>query len=98
MLVVTGASGQLGRKVIDELLRLAPAERIAASVRDPHKLADLAAQGVRVRRGDYEDPASLFEAWQGARRILLVSSNAGATGGDTLKQHAVAIDVAGRLA
>lgn len=97
MLVVTGASGQLGRKVVDELLRLVPAERIAASVRDPHKLADLAAQGVRVRRGDYEDPASLREAWQGARRILLVSSNAGATGGDTLKQHAAAIDVARQL-
>jgi uncharacterized protein YbjT (DUF2867 family) len=97
MLIVTGASGQLGRKVIHELLRLVPAERIAASVRNPQKLADFAAKGVRVRRGDYEDPASLLQAWEGARRVLLVSSNAGATGGDTLKQHAAAIDVARQL-
>lgn len=97
MLIVTGASGQLGRKIVDQLLRLVPAERIAVSVRDPLRLAEVAAQGVRVRRGDYEEPASLLHAWEGARRVLLVSSNAGATGGDTLKQHAAAIDAARQL-
>lgn len=97
MLVVTGASGQLGRKIIENLLRLVPVERIAASCRNPEKLADLASLGVRVRQGDFEDAASLRHAWVGAERLLLVSSNAAATGGDTLKQHATAIKVARQL-
>ncbi|MET3900329.1 NAD(P)H dehydrogenase (quinone) [Devosia sp. UYZn731] len=97
MLVVTGASGQLGRKIIENLLRLVPAERIGASCRNPEKLADIASLGVRVRGGDFEDAESLRHAWDGADRLLLVSSNAAATGGDTLKQHATAIEVAQRL-
>lgn len=97
MLVVTGASGQLGRKIVQNLLRLVPAERIAASCRYPEKLADFASLGVRVRHGDFEDAASLRHAWEGAERLLLVSSNAAATGGNTLKQHATAIEVARQL-
>jgi len=97
MLVVSGASGQLGRKIIDNLLRLVPADRIAVSSRNLEKLADLTSLGVRVRQGDFENPASLFYAWEGAERLLLVSSNAAATGGDTLKQHATAIEVAKKL-
>lgn len=94
MLVVTGASGQRGRKIIENLLRLVPAERIGASCRNPGKIFDLAALGVRVRQGDFENPESLQHAWDGAERLLLVSSNAAATGGDTLKQHATAIEIA----
>lgn len=94
MLIVTGASGKLGRMVVDALLHVVPADRIGVSVRAPEKLADLAARGVRVRRGDYDDADSLRHAWQGAQRILLVSSNAAATGGDPLQQHQTAIDVA----
>jgi len=94
MLVVTGASGQLGRKITLNLLQHLPDERIAVSVRDPDKVADLRAAGVRVRQGDYEDAASLRHAWEGAERLLLVSSNAAANGGDPLAQHAVAIEVA----
>jgi len=94
MLIVTGASGQLGRRIVANLLALVPAERIGVSARDPGKLADLAALGVRVRQGDFEDAESLHHAWEGAERLLLVSSNAGATGGDTLKQHATAIEAA----
>lgn len=97
MLIVTGASGQLGRKVVNHLLLYVPAERIGISVRNPDKVADLAALGVRVRQGDFDNAASLRHAWQGAERLLLVSSNAAATGGDPLKQHATAIDVAGEL-
>ena len=97
MLIVTGASGQLGRRIIDQLLTRVPAARIGASVRDPGKLADLAAKGIRVRRGDFSDAASLRNAFEGAERLLLVSSNAAATGGDTLGQHRTAIDVATEL-
>lgn len=97
MLIITGASGQLGRKIVKNLLRRVPAERIGVSVRDASKVADLAALGVRVRHGDYADPQSLLRAWEGADRLLLVSSNAAASGGDPLAQHRAAIDVAGEL-
>ncbi|AJY46237.1 NAD(P)H-binding protein [Martelella endophytica] len=97
MLIITGASGQLGRKVVNSLLHHVPAERIGISVRDPETVSDLKAAGVRVRQGDYDDADSLRFAWQGAERLLLVSSNAAATGGDPLKQHATAIAVAREL-
>lgn len=94
MLVVTGATGRLGRRVVDRLRTMAPADRIAVSVRDPERAADLAEAGIRVRRGDYDDAASLRQAWEGAERVLLVSSNAAAGGGDPLAQHRAAIAVA----
>lgn len=94
MLVITGASGQLGRKITENLLQHVPAETIAVSVRNPGKVADFKAAGVRVRQGDYNDAASLRHAWEGADRLLLVSSNAAANGGDPLTQHATAIAVA----
>lgn len=94
MLIVTGASGQLGRKIVQNLLLQVPADRIGISVRDPESVADLAAAGVRVRRGDYDDAASLRHAWEGAERVLLVSSNAAASGKDPLAQHRTAIAVA----
>jgi len=97
MFVITGATGQLGRKIAQNLLQHVPAESIAVSVRDPAKADDLEIVGVRVRRGDYDDRASLSHAWEGAKRLLLVSSNAGAIGGDPLAQHATAIAVAQEL-
>lgn len=97
MLIVTGASGQLGRKVVANLLDRVPAERIGVSVRDPETVSDLKVLGVRVRQGHYDDAESLRFAWQGAERLLLVSSNAAATGGDPLKQHATALAVAREL-
>lgn len=98
MLIVTGATGQLGRMIVGHLLQHVPAERIGVSVRDPDQATDLARAGVRVRRGDYNDPESLRQAWEGAERVLLISSNAAASGGDPLKQHATAINVARELA
>ncbi len=94
MLIVTGASGKLGRRIVDELMKRAPPSEIGVSVRDPALVADLVPRGVRVRQGDYGNPASLRHAWEGARRLLLVSSNAAATGKDPLEQHATAIRVA----
>ncbi|MEM5582315.1 NAD(P)H-binding protein [Roseibium sp. AS2] len=97
MLIVTGASGRLGYKIVENLLHHVPADRIGVSVRDPAKVADFAARGIRVRQGDYDDARSLRHAWEGAGRLLLVSSNAAAAGGDPLAQHATAINVAREL-
>lgn len=94
MFIVTGASGILGRKIVENLLLHVPAASIGVSVRDPGKIADFEARGVRVRHGDYSDAESLRRAWAGAERLLLISSNVAATGGDPLAQHATAIDVA----
>ncbi|WP_030484689.1 SDR family oxidoreductase [Nocardioides aequoreus] len=75
-LVVTGATGQLGRHVVESLLaRGAQPGDVLATGRDPQRLADLAERGVVVRRADYSDPASLTEALEGAHRVLLVSGN-----------------------
>lgn len=74
MIVVSAASGAFGRLVIDQLLARCPADRIVAAVRDPEGVADLAARGVRVRLGDYDDPATLRTAFKGTDRLLLISS------------------------
>jgi uncharacterized protein YbjT (DUF2867 family) len=97
MIVVTGASGQLGRKIVLHLLQKIPASEIGVSVRDPGKVRDLAKLGVRVRHADYENPQSMYDAWEGAARLLLVSSNAAATGGDPLRQHSAAIATAAKV-
>jgi NAD(P)H dehydrogenase (quinone) len=94
MIVVTGATGQLGRLIVEKLIARVPAGRVAVSVRDVRKAEDLAARGVRVRAGDFANPAGLQQAFEGATQVLLVSSNARAYGGDTLGQHRAAIDAA----
>lgn len=93
MIVITGASGQLGRLVIQSLLTKVPASRIVAAVRNPEKASDLAALGVQVRRADYTDSASLDAAFQGAEKVLLISSS---EVGQRLAQHRNAIDAAKR--
>lgn len=75
MIAVTGASGQLGRLVIAALLDSQPADQIIAVVRNPDSVADLAAQGVQVRRADYNDQPALEAAFQGADKLLLISSS-----------------------
>ena len=92
MIVVTGATGRLGGAVVERLLRRVPADSIGVSVRDPAKVAGLAERGVRVRRGDFDDAASLVHAFDGAERVLLVS--AAASGEAALRQHRTAIDAA----
>ncbi len=94
MLIVTGATGQLGRAIVEKLVERVPASQVGASVRDPAKASALAALGVRVRRGDFDDPASLAHAFEGATQVLIVSSNASAYGGDPLAQHRSAIETA----
>ena len=94
MIVITGATGQLGRRIVERLLDLAPSGQIGASTRDPDKAADLAKRGVRVRHGDFAKPDSLATAFEGASQLLVVSSNAGARGGDPIAQHRAVIDTA----
>ncbi|QJD92574.1 SDR family oxidoreductase [Duganella dendranthematis] len=93
MIIVTAASGQLGRLVIAELLKRVPAENIVAAVRDPAKAVDLADQGVLVRHADYNDPATLDAALEGATKVLLISSN---DLGKRVSQHRNVIDAAAR--
>jgi NAD(P)H dehydrogenase (quinone) len=75
MITVTGATGQLGRHVIDALLARVPASDITAAVRDPAKAADLAAKGVRTVAADYNKPESLTAAFKGTDRLLIISGN-----------------------
>jgi NAD(P)H dehydrogenase (quinone) len=91
MYAVTGASGQLGRLVIDDLLGRVPAGQIVALVRDPAKLADLASRGVVVRAFDYDAPDTLEPALAGVDRLLLISSN---EVGRREAQHRAVIDAA----
>ncbi len=94
MIIVTGASGQLGSAIARKVVEKMPAHRVGVSVRDVGKAADLAALGVRVRKGDFAEPATLAHAFEGASQVLLVSSNGSATGQDTRAQHRAAIDAA----
>jgi len=90
-IVVTGASGQYGRLAVAKLLdRVAPEDLILLT-RRPEKLADLAARGANVRRGDFDDPASLVEAFRGGERMLLISAT---RVGQRVAQHKAAIDAA----
>ncbi len=75
MIIVTGATGQLGRGVVKHLLARTSADRVAVSVRDPEKAADLADEGVTVRRGDFADPATLAIAFQDASQVLVISTD-----------------------
>lgn len=94
MIVVTGATGRLGRAIVEKLVSRIPASQVGASVRDLAKTADLQALGIRVRQGDFDDPQSLQQAFEGASQVLVISSNARAYGGDTLSQHRAAIEAA----
>ncbi|MEU6854582.1 SDR family oxidoreductase [Actinacidiphila alni] len=89
--VVTGATGHLGRLVIDELLTRVPAGDIAAVVRDADKAADLAARGVELRVADYSRPETLKDAFHAGDRVLLIS---GSEVGKRVQQHAAVADAA----
>jgi NAD(P)H dehydrogenase (quinone) len=93
MIIVTGASGQLGRLVIAALLKKLPANQIVAAVRNPEKVADLAARGVQVRHADYDQPETLDSAFKGADKLLLISAN---EVGRRTPQHRAVIDAAKR--
>jgi len=92
-LLVTGGSGQLGRRVIDLLLE-ANAGHVITTTRTPEKLADLAARGVEVRPGDFDQPDSLATVFAGVDRLLLISTDELAEPGKRLAQHRNAVAAA----
>ncbi|MFF7939429.1 NmrA family NAD(P)-binding protein [Nocardia gamkensis] len=92
MIIVTGGTGLLGSQIVDRLLERVPAARVGVSVRDIDRAGELAARGVRVRRGDFTDPSSLAEAFEGANQVLIVSANL--TGEAAVAAHVAAIDAA----
>jgi len=89
--LVTGASGQLGRLVIDGLLKTVPASQIGVLVRSEKAAAEFAARGLHVHNGDYSRPDSLKAAFAGVDRALLISSS---EIGQRTAQHRNAIEAA----
>lgn len=93
-LLVTGATGKLGSKVVEALLKSIPASQIAVSVRNPEKGESLRAQGIDVRLGDFDRPESLDSAFAGVDRLLLISTD---VDNDTrIRQHQAAVGAAER--
>ncbi|AUZ64641.1 SDR family oxidoreductase [Citrobacter sp. CFNIH10] len=75
MIAITGATGQLGQHVIENLLKTIPASQIVAIVRNPAKATALSQQGITVRQADYSDEAAFTQALQGVDKLLLISSS-----------------------
>jgi NAD(P)H dehydrogenase (quinone) len=91
MILVTGATGQLGTAVVQNLLKKTSANQIAALVRDESKASALKEKGVDIRVGSYDDIASLDKAMQGIERVLLI---AGTDEDNRLRQHQNVVDAA----
>ncbi|MEU5262103.1 NAD(P)H-binding protein [Amycolatopsis sp. NPDC021455] len=92
MIVITGGTGGLGSQIVERLLERVPADQIGVSVREPGRAAGLAESGVRVRRGDFADPDSLADAFEGATQVLVVSIDE--TGEAAVAYHVAAVDAA----
>ena len=93
MIIVNGASGQLGRRTLEHLLKRVPANQIRAISRDPSKLADFQAQGIATARADLNEPSSLPEAYAGGDVLYLISTD-DLTPGTRVRQHKASIDAA----
>ncbi|UPZ30714.1 SDR family oxidoreductase [Streptomyces sp. LRE541] len=91
-IVVTGATGHLGRHVIEGLLEKVPADQVVAVVRSEEKAADLAARGVRIAVADYNAPETFDSVFSVGDRVLLVSGNEFHKG--RVGQHKVVLDAA----
>ena len=91
MIVVTAATGQLGRLVVEGLLAEVPASEIAVAVRSPEKAADWAARGVDVRLADYGRPETLADAFRAGDKVLLIS---GSEVGQRAPQHLAVVAAA----
>lgn len=88
-IVITGATGHLGRLVVEQLLQRVSANEIAVAVRNVEKAADFRERGIEVRHADYDKPETLRTAFAGATRVLLISAN---EVGKRLEQHRNVID------
>lgn len=74
-IAITGASGQLGQRVIDALLAKVPASQLIATARTPEKIQALAGKGIDIRQADYERPETLATAFAGVDALLLISAS-----------------------
>jgi uncharacterized protein YbjT (DUF2867 family) len=92
MVIVSGATGKLGSRIVERLLSRVPASTVGVSVTDVTRAAHLEARGVRVRHGDFTDPTTLAAAFDGAEQVLLVSAAIAGEGGATA--NIAAIDAA----
>jgi NAD(P)H dehydrogenase (quinone) len=93
-LLVTGATGKLGTKIVDALLKTVPANQLAVSVRNPEKAEGIKTRGVEVRQGDFDRPETLDTAFKGIDRLLIISAD-----GDNetrIRQHTNAVAAAER--
>lgn len=93
--LVTGASGHLGRRVL-ELLVEGRHGALVAATRRPETLRDLEARGVQVRAADFDQPAGLAAAFAGVERVLLVSTDVLGQPGRRLALHRAALAAARR--
>ncbi|MEW2283520.1 SDR family oxidoreductase [Streptomyces sp. NPDC047841] len=91
-IVVTGATGHLGRHVVEQLLEKVPADRITAVVRDEAKAGDLAARGVKLAVADYNVPETFDGLFAAGDKVLLISGNEFDKG--RVGQHTVVIEAA----
>lgn len=93
-ILVTGATGKLGSKVVESLLKSVPASNLVVSVRNPEKAQGLRKRGVEVRQGDFDRPETLDNAFKGIDRLLIISADGD---NDTrIQQHANAVQAAER--
>jgi NAD(P)H dehydrogenase (quinone) len=93
-ILVTGATGKLGSKVVEALLKRVPAEQLAVSVRNPQKAEGLRSLGIEVRQGDFDQPETLEKAFAGIDRLLIISAD-----GDNetrIRQHTHAVEAAAK--
>ncbi|MEU7383741.1 SDR family oxidoreductase [Streptomyces sp. NPDC042207] len=91
-IVVTGATGHLGRHVVEQLLEKVPADQVVAVVRSPEKAADLAERGARIAVADYNAPETFEGLFSAGDKVLLISGNEFDKG--RVRQHRVVIDAA----
>jgi NAD(P)H dehydrogenase (quinone) len=92
--LVTGASGQLGRRVVDHLVEADV--RVVAATRSPHALRRVVPAAVDVRHADLDEPETLQEAFAEVDRILLISTSSDPTGQSRVRRHRAAIAAAER--
>lgn len=93
-MLVTGATGKLGSKIVETLLNKVPGNQLAVSVRNPDKAEGLRARGVDVRKGDFDYPETLDAAFAGVDRLLIISADG--ENETRIRQHANAIAAAER--
>lgn len=93
-ILVTGATGKLGSKVVEALLKKVSADQLAVSVRNPEKAEGLRSLGIEVRHGDFDQPETLEKAFAGVDRLLIISAD-----GDNetrIRQHTHAVEAAAK--